>query len=327
MKRREFIAMLGGAAATWPLAVSAEQRTPPTVGFLHPGSPDKSASIVSAFRDGLADTGFVEGRNVTFDYRWGEGHNERLPQLADELVRNHVAVIATPSSPTAALNAKTATSTIPIVFSMGGDPVTAGLVASYNRPGGNVTGISSFNMEVGSKRIALLHELLPKATRFAFFVNPNSPSTPQQTADIRKAVSAISGQVDVLEARTVQEIEVHLSALSQRRVDALSVSPGLPFTARREGIVALAASLKLPAIYATREWTEAGGLLSYGPIVADEFRQAGIYAGRILKGEKPADLPILRPTKLELILNLKTAKALGLDVPPMLLARADQVIE
>ena len=326
IRRREFVSLCGAVAA-WPFAVSAEQRAAPTVGFLHPGSPDKSASIVSAFREGLADTGFVEERNVTFDYRWGDGHNERLPRLADELVRNHVAVIVTPGSPTAALIAKTATSIIPIVFSMGGDPVTAGLVASYNRPGGNVTGISSFNMEIGSKRIALLHELVPNATRFAFLVNPNSPSTPEQAADIRKAVSAIGGQLDVLEARTVQEIEVHLSALSQRPVDALSVSPGLPFTAKREEIVALAASHKLPAIYPTREWTEAGGLLNYGPIVADEFRQAGIYAGRILRGEKPADLPILRPTKLELILNLKTAQSFGLDVPPMLLARADEVIE
>ena len=327
MRRREFIALVGGAASTWPFAVRAQQQTLPVVGFLYLGSQDAGAPILSAFRAGLAETGYVDGRNVAFEYRWGEGHNERGPQLVAELVQRRVAVIATPSGPTAALIAKAATSTIPIVFSMGGDPVDAGLVASFNRPGGNVTGISSFNMELGSKRIMLLRELVPSATRFAVFVNPNSPSTPAQVADIRKATSAFGGHIDMLEARTVQDIEERLTALAQRPVDALSVSPGLPFIARRQQIVALATTRKLPAVYPTGEWTKAGGLLSYGPNVTDEFRQAGIYTGRILKGETPEDLPILRPNTLELVFNIKTARDLGIEVPPGLLTIADEVIE
>ena len=325
--RRAFITLLGGATVAWPFATRAQQLTMPVVGYLSAGTTESNKEWLTAFRQGLSESGFVEGRNVVFEYRWGDGHYERGPELVADLVHRQVAVIAIPANERLALIAKAATATIPIVFSMGGDPVTAGLVASYNRPGGNVTGFSSFNMEIGSKRIELLHELVPKATHFGALVNPLVPSATLQITDVRSAVSTIGGQIDVFEARTLQDIEAAFARIDQRPVDALLISPGGPFNSYRVQTVELAARRKMPCIYGSREWAEAGGLISYGPIVADEFRQAGIYAGRILKGEKPADLPILRPTKFELIINLKTATTLGLTVPSNLLATADEVIE
>jgi putative ABC transport system substrate-binding protein len=275
----------------------------------------------------FADAGYVDGRNVTLEYRWADGHRERLPELAADLIRRGVAVIATPSNPSAALAAKAATSSIPIVFSMGGDPVAAGLVDSYNRPGANITGISSLNMELVAKRIGLLHELAPKALRIGVLLNASSPSTLQQVADAQAAVSAISGKLQVLSVERISDIEPAVTTLVRIGIDALVITPGEPFAEYRPELVALAQIHKLPAMYAVRSWANIGGLMTYGPDVADEFRQAGIYTGRILKGEKPADLPIVRPTKFELVINAKTAKSLGLTVPPSLLATADEVIE
>jgi putative tryptophan/tyrosine transport system substrate-binding protein len=283
--RRQFITLLGGAAA-WPLVARAQQRAMPVIGFLQSGSPEPNAHLVAAFRQGLGETGYVEGRNVAVEYRWAHNDNNRLPELAADLVRLRVAVIATPGSTAAASAAKSATTTIPIVFSGGGDPVQTGLVASLNRPGGNVTGVSSMSGELGAKRLGLLQELVPRAARFVMLVNPNNPLAEAFVTDVRAAGAAIGRQIEVLTASTSRDIDTAFA------MDA-----------------------------------EAGGLISYGPSNTDLVRQAGIYTGRVLKGEKPADMPILRATKFELVINLKTAKALGLDVPPMLLARADEVIE
>jgi putative tryptophan/tyrosine transport system substrate-binding protein len=327
LKRREFITLLGGAAVTWPLAARAQQQAMPVVGYLHPGVAWASTNFAAAFRNGLSETGYVEGRNVTIDYRWAQNEIGRLPELAADLVRHRVAVIVTPGSIAAALAAKAATTTIPIVFSTGADPVKLGLVASLNRPGGNVTGVSYMNMELAAKRLGLLRELLPRATRFAVFVNPNSPAAESIVRDVQAAASAIWQQFEVLTATTDRDIDTAFARLVQNGADALLVSPDTLFSDRRIQLATLAARHAVPAIYSDRQIAEVGGLMSYGSSVTDQFRQAGIYTGRVLKGEKPADLPVLQATKFELVINLVTAKALGLDVPAKLLAIADEVIE
>ena len=327
LRRREFITLLGGAAAAWPLAARAQQPAMPVVGFLQTGSPEATASLVTAFRQGLSESGYVEGRNVAIDYRWAQNETARLPELAAELVRSRVAVIAAPGGIAPALVAKAATTTIPIVFSTGADPVEIGLVASLNRPGGNVTGISYMNVELGAKRLGLLHELLPGAARFALLVDPNSSVTASTVADVQAAAAIIGRQIEVLAAGTNSEIDASFASRAHQRLDALLVNPMPLFYDRRVQILTLAARHAVPTIYPAREWAEAGGMMSYGSSFADQYRQTGIYTGRILKGEKPADLPVLRATKFELVINLHTAKAIGVEVPPTLLARADEVIE
>jgi putative tryptophan/tyrosine transport system substrate-binding protein len=327
MNRREVITILGGAAAVWPLAAHAQQTGMPVIGFLRPGSPEPNAHLVAAFRKGLDETGYVEGRNVAIEYRWAHNFIDRLPELAAELVRLRVAVIATPGSTAAAAAAKSATTTIPIVFSAGGDPVQTGLVASLNRPGGNITGASSMSGELGAKRLGLLQELVPRAARFAVLVNPNNPLVEAFVTDLRAAGAATGRQTEVLTASTSRDIETAFAMLVEKRADALLVGPDPLFVSSRMHVAMLAARHAVPAIYPFREDAESGGLMSYGPSNTDLVRQAGIYTGRVLKGEKPADMPILRAIKFELVINLKTAKTLGLDVPAALLARADEVIE
>ena len=325
MRRREFIVGLCGAA-TMSFAVRAQQPAMPVVGFLRPGSPELNAHLLAAFRKGMGETGYVEGRNVAVEYRWA-GNDDRLRELAADLVRLRVNVIVTPGSTTAAAAAKSETTTIPIVFSGGGDPVEIGLVASLNRPGGNVTGVSSMAGELGSKRVGLLQELVPRAARLAVLINPNNPLAEAFVADIRAAAPAVGQQLEILTASTSQGIDEAFATLVDKRADALLVGPDALFVSLRGQLATIAARHALPAIYPFREDAEAGGLMSYGPSNTDLVRQAGIYVGRILKGEKPADMPILRATKFELVINLKTAKALGLTVPPTLLSRADEVIE
>ena len=326
--RRTFITLLGGAALAPLLAARAQQAAMPVVGFLAVGSPEASANLVAAFRNGLSESGYVEGLNVAIDYRWAGNQYDRLPALAAELVRRKVAVIVATGGTVSVPVAKAVTTTIPIVFNMGGDPVQAGLIASLNRPGGNVTGISYMNVELGAKRLGLLHELLPGASRFAVLVDPNVPAAAESTVtDLHAAASTIARQIEVLAAGTNREIDAAFARLAQTRSDALLVSPFPLFYDRRVQILTLAARHAIPAIYPAREWAEAGGMMSYGSSFIDLFRQTGIYTGRVLKGEKPADLPILRATKFELVINLQTAKTFGIEVPPTLLARADEVIE
>jgi putative ABC transport system substrate-binding protein len=326
MRRREFMAVIGGAA-TWPLAARAQQPTTPVVGYLFAGAPDPNANGVAAFLKGLNETGYVEGRNVAIEYRWALNDPVRLPELAADLVRRRAAVIVTPLSAAATLAAKAASTTIPIVFIIGGDPVQAGLVTSLNRPGGNVTGIGSMNSEIAAKRLGLLLELRPGAERFAVLVNADSPVAQSVITDVRAAALAIGRQIEVFAASTGRDIDTAFASLVEKRSDALLVSPDTLFVNRRVQLFTLAARQALPVIYANREDTEAGGLMSYGSSFTDLNRQAGIYAGRILKGEKPADLPVLRATKFELVINLQTARATGIEVPPSLLAVADEVIE
>ena len=325
MRRREFITLLSGAAA-WPLAARAQQPAMPTIGFLSASSPANRANLVTAFRQGVRESGYVEGKSARFEYRWAEDQYDQLPDLAADLVRRGVAVIAATDSP-AAIAAKAATTTIPIVFSLGGDPTQLGLVTSLNRPDGNVTGVTFLAATLAAKQLGLLHDLLPRAARIAVLTDPNMPITESFISDVLAAASAIGKQTEVLSASTGREIDTVFASFAQRPVDALMVGPAILFTNRRVQLVMLAAYHRVPAIYTFREPVEVGGLMSYGTSFADAWRQAGIYTGRILKGEKPADLPVLRSTKFEFVINLNTAKAFGLSFPPGLLAIADEVIE
>ena len=327
MRRRELISLLGGAAVAWPLAARAQQPPMPVVGFLHSTSPETNVSRVAAFRKGLTETGYVESRNVAIEFRWAAGQDDQLPELAADLIRRRVAVIAPPGSTPAALAAKAATATIPIVFAIGADPIALGLVASLNRPGGNVTGISFQTVELVAKRLELLRELAPRATRFVALVNPDVPFTDAVVKDLQASGASLGLPVEILHARTGREIDAAFATLVQKPDIALLVGPGVFFFQRRAQIVTLAARHALPAIYGAREFSDIGGLISYGPNIVDACQRAGVYAGRILKGEKPADLPVQQPTKFELVVNLNTAKALGLTVPDKLLALADEVIE
>ena len=326
MKRREFITLIGGAAA-WPLAARAQQPGMPVIGLLHPGSPEANAKYVAGFRKGLAEAGYVEGRNVAIEYRWGHGENGRLAELAADLVSRPVAVIVTPGGVAAGLAAKAATETIPIVSVGGVDPVQAGLVVSLNRPGGNVTGITSMNLGLAAKQLGLLHQLLHRDARFAVLINPGNPQIRSALADVQAAAAALGQQLEIIAAPSSRDISGTFGEAVRKRADALLISPDPMFTSRPVQLATLAARHALPAIYSLREFAEAGGLLSYGSNFTEMFRQSGIYTGRILKGEKPAELPILQATKFELVVNLQTAEALGLDVPATLLAIADEVIE
>jgi putative ABC transport system substrate-binding protein len=329
MMRREFITLLGGAAASvaWPRAARAQQGAMPVIGFVYPGTPELSTGVVAAFRKGLGEAGFTEGRNVTVEFRFAYGDNARLPELMADLLRRRVAVIVTPGSTQAALAAKAATSSIPVVFGVGTDPVEIGLVTSLSRPGGNVTGITSLNSELAAKRLGLMLELLPNAVRFAVLVNPSSRNAEALTRDAQAAASTIGRQVEILAATTPREIDAAFADVAQKRADALVVSPEPLLDNRRLQLVTLAAHQRLPTIYAFRENVDIGGLMSYGSSAADRDRLVGLYAGRILKGEAPANLPVMRAAKFELVFNLQTARALGLDVPATLLAQADEVIE
>jgi putative tryptophan/tyrosine transport system substrate-binding protein len=327
LKRREFITLLSGAAVVWPLTARAQQPAMPVIGFLNGASPDGYAPMVAAFRQGLNEAGYVEGRNVAIEFRWAEGQNDRLPALAAELVSRQVAVMAATSVP-AALAAKAATSTIPIVFEGGADPVELGLVASLNRPGGNVTGVSNFTAPVAAKVFELLHGLIPNSSVIAVLVNPTSPNLAVSiTKDMQAAGRVLGQQIRILNASTEDEIDAAFATLAQLRAGALLIGGDAFFTSRRVQLAILAARFGVPAVYNTREFPAAGGLMSYGGSLTDAYRQTGVYIGKILKGTKPTDLPVWQPTKVELVINLRTAKALGLEVPASLLAIADEVIE
>jgi putative tryptophan/tyrosine transport system substrate-binding protein len=325
IRRREFITLLGGAAATWPLAARAQQPVMPVIGFLRSASLIDVPHFVTAFRRGLMEAGYVEGQNVAIEFRSAENQPDRLPALVADLLGWPVAVIV--GDNVSALAAKTATKTIPIVFAGGGDPVQEGLVASLNRPGGNATGVNFFAGVLGAKRLELLLQLVPKATTIAVLVNPNTTETEAERRDVQAAAQAIGRQLIILDVSSDRDIELAFTTFAQRGAGALLAGSGAFFNSKRERLVALAARHGLPAMYAIRESVVAGGLMSYGAIITDAYRQVGVYAGRILKGEKPADLPVMQPTKLELVINLTTAKALGLNVPDKLLALADEVIE
>jgi putative ABC transport system substrate-binding protein len=331
MRRREFITILGSAAAgagMLPTATQAQQRELPVVGYLYAGTSEASAPLLSAFLGGLKEAGYIDGQNVTIEYRWARNENARLAELAADLVQRRVAVIAALASPAAINAAKAATKTIPIVFSIGSDPVQLGLVGSLNRPGANITGVTSLNVDVSAKRIELLRELVPTGTRYALLVNPHNQLAASTAIDeMRKAASAIEKHIEVFTARTRDEIDGAFADLLQSRPDGLLVSPGTPFNENREKLIGLASRHRLPTIYASRQFVAAGGLISYGAVLTEEFRLAGNYTGRILKGDKPAEMPVMRAAKFELVLNVKTAADLGVLLPPTLLARADEVIE
>ncbi len=326
LKRREFITLLGSAAA-WPLSARAQQPAMPVIGFLHSVSFDTFSHLVQSFHQGLKEAGFVEGRNVSIEYRWAEGHYDRLSVLAADLVRRQVAVIAAPGGTPAALAAKAATTTIPIVFLVGIDPVTAGLVASLNQPGGNVTGVSILNVAVVAKRLELLHELVPTATVIALLVNPTNPYTEPETKEVRDAARSLGLQLHVLNASNEDEIDAAFATMVQEGAGALVLSPDPFLNTRRVQLAVIAARYAIPVITDRREFAAAGGLMSYGPNLADANHQAGVLVGRILKGAKPADLPVQQVVKIELVINLKTAKTLGIAIPLPLLGRADEVNE
>jgi len=326
MKRREFITLLGAAAA-WPLAARAQQPAMPVVGFINAGTPDGSALYAAAVRNALNEAGYVEGQNVTVEYHWLEGRYDRLPALIADLVRRRVAVIATPGDTQASLSAKAATATIPIVFGVGEDPVRLGLVANLARPGGNATGINFFPQEVMAKRLGLLHDLVPKAARIAVLVNPTTATAEATLRDIPEAARAIGLQIQLLNASTSREIETAFAAIVRDRADALFLAADAFFASRRGQFVTLAARDRMPTSCGNRDMVEAGLLMSYGTKVADMFRQVGIYTGSILKGGKPAELPVLQSTKFEFVINLQTARALGVEVPNSIQLLADEVIE
>jgi ABC-type uncharacterized transport system substrate-binding protein len=326
VRRREFLGWLGGATA-WPLAVRAQQSGMPVVGFLNSASPDTYAPMVAAFRQGLSEAGYVEGQNVIIEYRFAEGQYDRLPTLAADLVRRQVTVIAATSTP-AAPAAKAATTTIPIVFTMGGDPVQLGIVDSLDRPGGNLTGVTVLAVELGPKRLQVLHDAVPTATTMGLLVNPTNPNAGNVTRDILAAAGSLGLQLHVIHASAEQDFDAIFATLRQLRATALVIGSGDPFfNSRSAQLAALTVRHAIPSIYQYREFVAAGGLISYGGSLTDSYRQAGIYTGRILAGAKPADLPVQQSTKVELVINLKTANALGLTLPPALLARADELIE
>jgi putative ABC transport system substrate-binding protein len=326
MRRREFIASVGAIAA-WPIVARAQQPATPVIGFLGPGLAQSDVYRLKAFQQGLSETGFIDGQNLTIEYRWAEGHYDQLPALATELVGKQVSVIVTANATAAALAAKAATSTIPIVFIIGGDPVQFGLVASLNRPGGNVTGVSFLSNLLVAKQLELLQEFVPAASEFGLIVNPNNPNAESDTRHAKAAADSLRRKIHVVYASTGGDLDTALTALIEQRVAALVVVPDAFFVDQREQLAALVARHAIPTIYSNRIYADAGGLISYGASQLDAHRQAGVYVGRILHGEKPADLPVIQPTKFELVINLKTAKTLGLNVPPSLLARADEVIE
>jgi ABC-type uncharacterized transport system substrate-binding protein len=331
MRRREFVTLLAGAAALpsllWPLAARAQQPAMPVIGFLGSPSASEWVRFVAAFQQGLKETGYVEGQNVAVEYRWADGRYDRLPGLAVELVRQQVAVIFAAGTAAPALAAKTATATIPIVFANGIDSVQFGLVASLNRPGGNITGVSFLTGDLGEKRLGLVRELLPHVAVGAVLVNPNNPNAESNVRDAGEAARLLALRFHVLSASTVQDIDTAFASLVQRQIGVLLVSPDAFFLGQRHQFAELAARYAVPTMYNTREYVAAGGLMSYGTSIADAYRRAGVYTGKILKGAKPADLPVEQSTRFEFVINLKTAKALGLIVPPTLLALADEVIE
>jgi putative ABC transport system substrate-binding protein len=325
MRRRDFLTVLGGAAAAWPLAARAQQ--PQVIGFLSGGSAWEFGYLATTFRQGLGDTGYVDGRNMSIESRWAEGHYDRLPTLAADLVGRRVAVLAATGGITSVVAAKAATATIPIVFTAGADPVKMGIVASLNRPGGNVTGVTFFNNVLGPKRLQVLHALAPKATVVGMMVNPKNPNSEFDLQDVQAAARPLGIRIFAVTANNEREFDAAFAGLVEQRAGALMVSPDPFFLSRRDQLVALAAHHAVPAIYEIREFAVAGGLVSYGTDIAQAYRQVGIYAGRILSGEKPGDLPVQQSTKFQLVINLKTAKTLGVEIAPTLLAIADEVIE
>jgi putative tryptophan/tyrosine transport system substrate-binding protein len=324
--RREFVTLVGGTALAWPLAARAQQSAMPVIGFLNSGSAAEWAHLVAVFKEGLSEAGYVEGRNVAVEYRWAQGENEQLPSLAADLVRRQVAVIVATGGATA-IAAKAAAAKIPIVFSGGGDPVALGLVASLNRPGGNATGVNMFTSQLGPKRLGLLRELVPTAALTAVLLNPKGPSSEEQLKDVHEAARAVDQQIHILHASSERELDMTFATLPSLRAGALLVGSDPYFNNQRDQIIALAARYAIPAIYEWREFAMAGGLMSYGTSITNTYRQIGLYTGRVLKGEKPADLPVVQPTKFEFVINLKTAKVLGLAVPNSMQLLADEVIE
>jgi putative tryptophan/tyrosine transport system substrate-binding protein len=326
MRRREFITLLAGGAAAWPLAARAQQPAMPVIGYLNPTPPDMSGERLAAFRQGLKDTGYIEGENVSIIYRWADNQSDRMPELASELIRRKVSVIAA-SSPPAALAAKAASKTIPIVFLVPEDPVKLGLVTSLARPGGNLTGVNFFVAELAAKRLGILHELVPATGRVGLLIDPTYPSAENERHDVETAARSIGLEIHVLNATNNREIDAASAAFVRERLDALYVGSGPLFQSRRVHVVSLAMRHAIPAIYNVRQFPDVGGLISYGSSITDAYRQVGVYTGRILKRAKPADLPVVQSNKLELVINAQTARILGLTIPPSLLSTADEVIE